>query len=102
MAASYLPYLPDQDFLLPPSLGEWLPDGHLAHFISDTVDDRLPIEIEKLLTEKSLAGRLGTAAGAILNRFSAIGDMWRLYEDALKCSKRLANFLRSMLPQMGG
>jgi adenosylhomocysteine nucleosidase len=70
--------------------------------ISDTVDDRLPIEIEKLLTEKSLAGRLGTAAGAILNRFSAIGDMWRLYEDALKCSKRLANFLRSMLPQMGG
>ena len=38
MAASYLPYLPDQDFLLPPSLGEWLPDGHLAHFISDTVD----------------------------------------------------------------
>ena len=38
MAASYLPYLPDQDFLLPPSMSEWLPDGHLAYFISDTVD----------------------------------------------------------------
>ena len=38
MAASYLPYLPDQDFLLPPSMGEWLPDGHLAYFIGDTVD----------------------------------------------------------------
>ena len=37
-AASYLPYLPDQDFLLPPSMGEWLPDGHLAYFIGDTVD----------------------------------------------------------------
>lgn len=70
--------------------------------ISDTVDDRLPVEIEKLLTEKSLVGRLGTAAGAILNRFSAVGDMWRLYEDALKCSQRLAKFLRSMLPQMSG
>ena len=38
MAASYLPYLPDQDFLLPPSMGEWLPEGHLAYFVSDTVD----------------------------------------------------------------
>jgi transposase len=38
MAASYLPYLPDQDILLPPSLREWLPEGHLAYFISDTVD----------------------------------------------------------------
>jgi len=25
-------------FLLPPALQEWLPEGHLAHFISDTVD----------------------------------------------------------------
>jgi hypothetical protein len=38
MAASYLPYEPDQDFLLPPSLSEWLPEGHLAYFISDSVD----------------------------------------------------------------
>jgi len=38
MATSYLPYLPDQSFLLPPSLDEWLPDGHLAYFISETVD----------------------------------------------------------------
>ena len=38
MAASYLPYLPEQSFLLPPSLEEWLPEGHLAYFISETVD----------------------------------------------------------------
>lgn len=38
MPASYLPYLPDQDFLLPPSLKEWLPEGHLAYFVGDTVD----------------------------------------------------------------
>lgn len=38
MPTSYLPYLPDQDFLLPPSIGEWLPEGHLAYFISDAVD----------------------------------------------------------------
>lgn len=38
MPASYLPYQPDQDFLLPPSIREWLTEGHLAYFISDTVD----------------------------------------------------------------
>ena len=38
MPTSYLPYEPTQDFLLPPSLQEWLPQDHLAHFISDTVD----------------------------------------------------------------
>jgi len=38
MPASYLPYEPDQDLLLPPSLSEWLPQGQLTYFISDTVD----------------------------------------------------------------
>ena len=38
MAANYLPYEPQQMLLLPESLQEWLPEGHLAHFISDTVD----------------------------------------------------------------
>jgi transposase len=31
-------YNPSQDFLLPPSLREWLPQEHLANFISDVVD----------------------------------------------------------------
>ena len=38
MPTSYLPYTPDQQLLLPHSLQEWLPQGHLAHYISDTVD----------------------------------------------------------------
>ena len=38
MPTSYIRYEPTQDFLLPPSLQEWLPQDHLAHFISDTVD----------------------------------------------------------------
>lgn len=38
MNTSYIPYVPEQPFLLPPSLQEWLPQGHLAYFISDTVD----------------------------------------------------------------
>jgi hypothetical protein len=38
MPASYLPYEPTQDLQLPHSLREWLPEDHLAHFVSDTVD----------------------------------------------------------------
>lgn len=38
MTTSYLPYDPQQQFLLPPALQEWLPEGHLAYFINDTVD----------------------------------------------------------------
>ncbi|MEI8159094.1 MAG: IS1182 family transposase [Burkholderiales bacterium] len=38
MSTSYVPYQPDQQYLLPCALQEWLPQGHLAYFISDTVD----------------------------------------------------------------
>lgn len=31
-------YEPDQLYLLPPNLREWLPDGHLSYFIGDLVD----------------------------------------------------------------
>jgi transposase len=38
MSTSYRPYFPDQGLLLPSSLSEWLPEDHLAYFISDAVD----------------------------------------------------------------
>jgi transposase len=39
MGKSYRPYHPDEDLLLPPSLREWLPENHLAYFVSDVVDN---------------------------------------------------------------
>jgi transposase len=39
MAKGYRTYLPEQDLLLPPSLREWLPENHLAYFVSDVVDE---------------------------------------------------------------
>lgn len=38
MPTTYRPYQPTQTLLLPPSVSEWLPEGHLAHFINDAVD----------------------------------------------------------------
>lgn len=38
MGQVFHPYEPEQVLLLPPSVSEWLPTGHLAHFVSDSVD----------------------------------------------------------------
>src|SRR3954449_7056057 len=39
MDKSYRPYHPDEELLLPPSLRDWLPENHLAYFVSDVVDN---------------------------------------------------------------
>jgi transposase len=46
MGKSYRPYHPDEEFLLPPSLRDWLPENHLAYFVSDVVDNLDLSEIE--------------------------------------------------------
>ena len=43
MSKTYRPYEPDQILLLPPSVKDWLPTGHLAHFISELVDESLDL-----------------------------------------------------------
>ena len=40
MSKTYLPYSPDQQLLLGAALKEWLPNDHLAYFISD-IEDQL-------------------------------------------------------------
>src|SRR6202166_1958119 len=39
MGKRYRPYYPDEELLLPPSLRDWLPEKHLAYFVSDVVDN---------------------------------------------------------------
>jgi transposase len=38
MPTSFLPYEPNQTFLLPPSPSEWLPENHLVYFVGDLID----------------------------------------------------------------
>ena len=44
MPTSFLPYEPKQDFLLPPSVSEWLPENHLAYFVMEIID-RLDLQV---------------------------------------------------------
>jgi len=52
VSGTYKTYDPDQLFLLPPSLKEWLPEGHLAYFVSDVVDELNLNDIEKTYSTK--------------------------------------------------
>jgi transposase len=36
-------YDPHQNLILPPNLDEWLPEGHLARFFSEIVDDKIDL-----------------------------------------------------------
>lgn len=38
MAKTFRPYEPDQLLLMPPALADWVPEDHLARFVSDVVD----------------------------------------------------------------
>ena len=38
MSTTVRRYAPDQSLLLPPDVRAWLPEGHLAHHVSDLVD----------------------------------------------------------------
>jgi len=52
MAKTYRAYLPEQDLLLPPSLQDWLPEDHLAYFVSDVVEQLDLSAIESVYEEE--------------------------------------------------
>ena len=54
MAQFRQPANPNQSFLLPPSPKDWLPEGHLAWFILDTVAE---LDIEELLAKYRVCGK---------------------------------------------
>jgi adenosylhomocysteine nucleosidase len=71
-----------------------------VRIISDGVDDQIPKEVEQMLKQTSLGAKLASAAKSVYSRPQSAADMWKLQEEALKASDRLARFLMSMLPQL--
>lgn len=56
VAKTFRAYLPEQDLLLPPSLRDWLPEDHLAYFVSDVVD-QLDLSSIELVYEQEDRGQ---------------------------------------------
>ncbi len=59
MAREFLPYDLDQHYLLPPDMREWLPEGHLAWFVSDVVDSLDLCAVLAAYEKQELRGRPG-------------------------------------------
>lgn len=59
MARDFLPYDLDQHYLLPPDMREWLPEGHLAWFVSELVDSLDLAPIMDAYEKRELRGRPG-------------------------------------------
>lgn len=56
MSKKYRPWTPEQTYLLPPSPREWLPEGHLAFFLLEVVQELDLEAIESKLQEKDARG----------------------------------------------
>jgi transposase len=52
MAKIFRPYDPDQLLLMPPALADWVPEDHLARFVSDVVDTLDLTAIEETYMEE--------------------------------------------------
>jgi len=52
MAKIFRPYDPDQLLLMPPALADWVPEDHLARFVSDVVDTLDLTAIEETYAEE--------------------------------------------------
>ena len=53
--------------------------------VSDTIDDLLPEDLDRLIAQPTTARLLGSMAGTLMRRPSSIKDMWRLR----RCASRL-------------
>src|SRR5271169_408110 len=65
MGKTYRAYLPEQDFLLPPSLRDWLPEDHLAYFVSDVVEQLDLSAIESVYEDDDQDSDLWVLCGSV-------------------------------------
>lgn len=68
--------------------------------ISDEIDDELPAELAHLLSQQTLAGKLGAVTGALFKRPANIKLMWQMRDDAGRASDGLAAFVVGILRQL--
>lgn len=60
--------------------------------------DQLPsLQLKTLLEQGSLTGKIGAAVGSLIQEPKSAGELWRIQEDAMQASDRLARFLKSFV-----
>ncbi|MBM3998159.1 MAG: hypothetical protein FJ297_01225 [Planctomycetes bacterium] len=72
-----------------------------VRIVTDAIDDILPPEVAGWLSRKSVAGKLGVAAGTVFKDPERVASLWRLADTARAASRRLAGFLTGIVRQLG-
>jgi adenosylhomocysteine nucleosidase len=68
--------------------------------IGDPVDEQLPDDVDRLLRQTSEWARWGAAAATVWRRFGALKDLYRLRENTLIATEKLADFLVAVIGQL--
>ncbi len=63
--------------------------------VSDTADETLPRDVQKLVRQKSAASRAGAALQLLFQRPGSFKDLYRLYDSSVECALNLADFLEA-------
>lgn len=71
-----------------------------VHVIRETLEDELPADLDHLQKQQSIAGKFGALGGALFRRPGSMKDLWKLKEDSLLASDRLAKFLATIVGEM--
>ncbi len=69
--------------------------------ISDSLEDKIPQDIQKLMHQKSFMSQLGAAFHTAIKRPGSVVDMAKLRAGAMKASIRLSEILEVMVKQGG-
>ena len=72
----------------------------VVRVVRDALEDSLPDEMKHMHNQKSLAGRLGAATGALMKRPSTAKDWWNIKQESLRCADHLALFLEEIVQQL--
>ena len=64
---------------------------------TEGADETPSIQLRSLLDQATLSAKIGAAVGSLWQEPLSAKELWRIQEDALQASDRLAKFLRSFL-----
>lgn len=71
-----------------------------VRIVSDDVESRLPPFLDQYSHQKSLSGKAGVVLGALAKRPSNFKTMYKMREESLMLSDRLARFLTSLVREL--
>lgn len=71
-----------------------------VHVVADRLGTPAPTIVKQVGSQTTLAGVLGAAAGALIEKPSTMKELWSNRESSLRLSDRLAGFLASVVAQL--